>query len=330
MFKKRNSKILLGVFVALLAFFVISKMAEKKKGNRSFKSILVEFDSTEVDYIEIIPKAKDQTVILENKDGWKLQYNDALVSADEAAIYDIFTNLADLKPKRIAATKKDKWTEFEVTDSLATRVILKSDGDIVADVYIGKFGYKQAPGGQYQRQQSPQFFTHVRMADEEEVYVVEKFLTMTFNKELKAFRNKTVIESENENWTKLTYNYPDSSFYLMKQNDKWMMSGVIADSIEVEAYIKNISKLSNSEFVDEITKDQLGNEIFSVTIEGNNFSPIKVNAYPADSIHGYYVTSSMNPDAIFSGNNKQLAETVFAGPSRFEIVEEKVSIDVSK
>jgi uncharacterized protein DUF4340 len=331
MFKKLNFKILAGVFVLLLGFVIINNLVEKKKGDRTFKSYIVEFDSAKVDYIHIIPKSKEGEIVLKKEDDWKLLYKDKLVSADKAAIYDIFTQLADLKPSRIAATKKEKWEEYELNDSLSTKVTLKEDGDVVAELYIGKFDYKQQPqgGNPYQRQ-NPQFFTFVRSGDDNTVYVVEQFLSMTFNRELNAFRNKVVVDSKNEDWTKLTFNYPaDSSFYLMKQNNQWMMDGVVVDSVKIENYFNSLSRKTNASFV-EMDKAALSNPIFSMTIEGNNLASIQLQAYSADSTHQYYVTSSQNPDAVFSGANLNLAQDVFAGPSRFEYKEEQVEIDITE
>jgi len=330
MSNKKNIRILAGVFIVLLAIVVINKLIESKKGDRTFKSYIVNIDTAKVDYIQITPKAKDSEIILKKENGWKLLFEDRLVSADQAAIYDMFTQLVDLKPTRIAATKKEKWAEYEVTDSLATRVQLKSKGKVLADLYIGKFDYKQQPQAMnpYQRQ-NPEFYTFLRNGDEKEVYVVKQFLGMTFNREMNAFRNKTVVNSDGKNWTKLSFNYPaDSSFHLMKQNGSWMISGMMVDSIKVENYINNLRRKTSSNFIDDVNKNQLTNPVFTVSIEGDNTKQILLQAYAADSTNQYYVTSSSNPDAVFSGAKANLVKDIFAGQSRFKLEEEQVEVGI--
>jgi hypothetical protein len=106
MFKNRKLTIIAGVFVVLLALVVINKLVENKKGDRTFKSYIVNVDTAKVDYIQITPKSKEGEVILKKVNGWKVLDEDRLLSADEAAITDMLTQLVNLKPSRIAATKK--------------------------------------------------------------------------------------------------------------------------------------------------------------------------------------------------------------------------------
>lgn len=334
MSNKKNIKILGIVFVVLLAIVFINKYVENKKGDRSFKSYIVEIDTTKIDYIQITPKMKNGEVILKKENGWKVLLEERLLSADIFTINEMMQQLVNLKPSRVAATKEEKWADFEVTDSLATRVILKSKGDVVADIYVGKFDYKQqgqGPGMNPYQQQNPQFFTYIRNANEKEVYVVKEFLSMTFNREPSAFRNKTVTNSEYANWTKLSFTYPaDSSYHLMKKNGSWMIAGLMVDSIKVKTYIDNIRNKISSNFVDDIDKNQLTNPIFSLSIEGDNTAQINLNAYIADSTNQYYVTSSLNPDAVFSGAKASLAKDIFAPKSRFELEQEQIEVDVNE
>jgi uncharacterized protein DUF4340 len=215
----------------------------------------------------------------------------------------------------------------------SSRVVLKSNGDVVADLMIGKFDFKQQPQqamNPYQQQQRPDISTFVRNAEEKEVYVVKEFLSMTFNRDKNSFRNKTVVKSDGNNWSKLSFNYPaDSSFHLMKQNGSWMISGMMVDSIKVENYILSLKNKTSSYFVDNIDKKQLTNPVFTVSIEGDNTPQILLNAYPADTTNQFYVTSSMNADAIFSGAQANLFQDIFAGQKRFELEEEQIKIGVT-
>jgi hypothetical protein len=56
----------------------------------------------------------------------------------------------------------------------------------------------------------------------------------------------------------------------------------------------------------------------SVTIEGNNFQPIEIKAFPvADTNLNYLVVSSRNPDAVFNGKKGKLFTKVMVGQAAF-------------
>ena len=247
-----------------------------------------------------------------------VKLNESFVSADDAIVFDIFNQIIDLKPTRVAATKKERWSEYELEDTTATKVEIQQNGKIVSTLYLGKFDYKQSPQtNQYQRQPRPQFYTYVRINKDDIVYVVEKFLGMTFNRDVNTFRNKTIINSHSENWTKISFKYPaDSSFHLIKQNDNWMINGIMADSVAVQNYFSGNSKLSNSVFTD-INTVNLGNALYSVTIEGNNMSPIIIEGFLNPLDNNIIIHSNLNSDAYFNDENKSLFEKVFASPFQF-------------
>ena len=57
MFRKINNKILVTVFVVLLAIVVVVELMDSRKGNRTFKNDLVDVSADNVTSIEIYPKA---------------------------------------------------------------------------------------------------------------------------------------------------------------------------------------------------------------------------------------------------------------------------------
>jgi hypothetical protein len=275
-------------------------------------------DTALVTAIEITPKGNDKAnVSLVKENGtWSVQSEGKSFSADQTIANSLLAELQRMKPERKAATNKDSWGKFEVTDSTATIVKVKAGKKEELDIYLGKFSYIQPKNPMPQQQQyggMPQgtMLTYVRRGDEEEVYSVEGFLTMTFNREVNDFRNKTVIKSNRFDWDRLSFTYPDSSFSLYKENEKWMIDGLMADSLSVVEYLKGISSINSSAFVDDI---QPSNSIYSLKIEGANFAaPIIINASPADSIHQFLITSSQNKDVYFSGSDAELAGKIFVG-----------------
>jgi hypothetical protein len=54
-----------------------------------------------------------------------------------------------------------------------------------------------------------------------------------------------------------------------------------------------------------------------VKIEGNNIIPVEISAFPADSVNKYVITSTLVPDAKYSGSKSGLFERVFVNSSEF-------------
>jgi len=321
MYKKLNIKSLIIIFAILLILVIIIFYMDSRKGERTFRSNIVDIDTSKVTSIIIYPKSyRDEPVKIQRKGYlWKIKSQQKLLNADENIVNNILKTLTELKPKRVAATDKSKWKEFEVTDSLATRIQLITGKKTEADIYFGKFSYQQ-PKDQmaYYYNQRGTITTYVRIANDKIVYVVEGYLGMTLNRELNDFRNKAILRSNKSDWTRLSFTYPaDSSFYLVKEGGKWLVSGLMADSGSVADYFNSISWLTSSDFVDD-QKPLYGEPDFTLKIEGDNFvKPIQVYAFKADTINRYLITSSLNEGAFFSGAKSKLTEKIFVGKNKF-------------
>ena len=299
MFRKINSKLLYIVFAVLLALVVLVELLDSRKGNRTFKSDLVEVVPEEVTSIEIYPKAANGNLIkiFRENDNWKVESEGKKYNADQATAGRMITELNSLKPKSVAATKKENWGKFEVTDSLGTHVKLLKGSDVAADLVIGKFSYSE-----------PRNMTsYVRLADDNKVYGVDGMLGMSFNRNINSFRDRTVIKSNKNDWTKLTFSYPaDSSFVLEKRGEKWMIGEMETDSASVAQYFTKIANLTDGSFAEQ-------KPVFApthrLTIEGNNMmQKVEVVGYYSDP-ENFVLESNQNHDTWF--NSKTSAEKVF-------------------
>lgn len=299
MFRKINNKLLISVFVVLLALVVIVELMDFRKGNRTFKSDLVEVNAEDVTSIELYPKAVAGKLIrlFRENDVWKVESDGKIYNADAQGASRMIMELNGVKPKSVAATSKERWSQFEVTDSLGTRVKLLSGNNVLADIVIGKFSFAQ-----------PNTMTsYVRLTDDKEVYGVDGMLAMTFNRNLNSFRDKTVIKSNKTDWTKLSFSYPaDSSFVLEKKDNKWMIGDMMADSAKVAQYFTRIANLTDGSFANE--KPMIA-PTHRLTIEGNNMMPkVEITGYYSDP-DNFVLESNQNPDTWI--NSKTTAEKVF-------------------
>ena len=76
------------------------------------------------------------------------------------------------------------WSAFnEILDALELKSPLV-EGSILGDIYIGSFSYNQTT-------RKPK--TYVRLNKEKDVFAVEGYLSMTFNRDLNGLRNKSIF-----------------------------------------------------------------------------------------------------------------------------------------
>ena len=307
MFRKINFKILTTIFVVLLIVVVFIEIIDSRKGNRTFKSDLVEVVADEVTSIELYPKVTDGSLIklFKENEEWKVESEGSKYNADQSSANRMIAELNTMKPKSVAASNKDRWEQFEVTDSLGTRVKLFKGTDLLANVIIGKFSFSQ-----------PRNMTsYVRLNGEKEVYGVDGMLGMSFNRNLDAFRDQTVINSNKTDWKRLSFIYPaDSSFVLERMGDQWMTDGIKADSASVVQYFNKISNLTESNFAKNKPAIPSTHRLI---IEGNNMmQKIEIAGYLLDE-GTCILETNQNPGTYF--NSKTSAETLFISSSTLDL-----------
>jgi len=305
MFRKVNIKLLVIIFVVLLAGVVLVQIVDSKKGNRTFKSDLVEVVAEDVTAIELYPKATGGMLIklVKENDEWKVESEGETFNADQSTAGRLVSELNNMKPKSVAATNKERWEQFEVTDSLGTRVKLFNGSNLLADVVIGKFSFSQ-----------PRKMTsYVRLAEDKEVYGVDGMLGMSFNRNLDSFRDRTVINSNKNDWTKLTFDYPaDSSFVLEKLGEKWMIGEMETDSASVVQYFNSIANLTEGSFASEIP---VSSPTHRLTIEGNNMmQKVEISGF-FENDEQFILESNLNPGTFFS--NAETSRKIFVSIMEF-------------
>ena len=303
MYRKLNIKILAIIFSILMIVVVLTEMADSRKGGRTFREELVDVSPDEVTSLEISPKVEGNKVIklLKENDSWFVESGDKRYRADPSLPSAMINELNSMKPESVVATGDERRVQYEVTDSLGTRVKLFSGNNLLADLIIGKFSFSQ-----------PQKMTsYIRLEGDKVIYGVDGMLGMSFNRNVDSFRDRTVIKSNSSDWSRLVYKYPaDSSFTLEKAAEGWTVNGQPADSASVAEYFNAIRNLSDSRFAENKTGMSVTH---SLLIEGNNdMEKVEINGYyQEDGV--FMVESSQNRGNIFE--SKELAEKIFISSS---------------
>lgn len=314
MMKKGKMRKQLTLLIILIVVVTVVIIVDSQKENRTFKRDFIEIDSTAITSVVIYPKSLkgEYFTLKRTANTWKVEKNGTVFNADDVEAENIISQLTSMKAKRVVGKSKAKKTEYEVTDSAATKIKVKEDDETTLDLYIGKFTYKQPAQQNYYQQQNIQITSYVRLANEDEIYAVDGLISMMFNRDLSAFRNKNIVNSNTYNWKRVSFNYPgDSSFVLIKQDDKWTINGMQTDSATVTSYINSLSNTTSDTFYDQKASTELA--LYTLKIEGNEMEPIEVKAFPATDKNGFLIQSTQNKGTLYSDSDSTLVNKLFSG-----------------
>jgi hypothetical protein len=314
MFKKFSSGVLIIILAVLMIAYLIVRYS--RTDDRTFKDKILTFDETAITQILVKdPKSGQESVDLRlSGDKWIVKKGGRDYTADSNVVKNILKQLSDLSTKRYAGKGNDAWVKYELTDSVASLVSLKAADKTVAEIYIGKFSYSM-PKDQQQQMQSRQqqrgdMTTYVRLAGEKDVYAVDGYLKMGVSGNTDAYRYRNLSGINPEDITRITVNQPGERKVIENQDGRWLLNGSPADSASMAKYRSTIARLNGSKFADQ--------EVFqsspshSLTIEGNNFTPVEIQAYPvADTNMAYIITSTANPGSTFNGKEGGLFKKIW-------------------
>jgi hypothetical protein len=314
MFKKFKSWTLMIILAVLMIIYLVVRYTGSNE--RTFKEKVLSFDPVSITEIIIKdPKSKEGGLLdLKFSGGnWIVSNGSKEYSADSNVVKNILKQLSDLPTKRYAGKGRDIWKKYQVTDSSATLVTLKTPNQTVAEIYIGKFEYNQPKDQQLQlqgRQQRGDMTSYVRLADDKDVYAVEGFLKMGLSNNIASYRIRSLVGVNQADITRITSEEPGKTKVLEKVEGKWQLNGMPADSATTLKLRSTLARMTGSKFVDQDVATS--NPEYTLKLEGNNFSPIEIDAYPvADTNVAYIITSTANPGAYFNGKEAGLFKRIW-------------------
>lgn len=186
--KKINNKILVIGLVVLVGIFVLARVFRAPKLESNVRKELVYLDREKITEVRITGRDSSIQLVKEN-DRWNAVSGQNNYEADSGAVARMLQTIQLIEATRMATRKQDKWAGFKV-DSTGTSVSVYYGDDKEADFMVGGLAFNQSPGGNSQIGQGMSPYTYVRLADEDEVYIVDGFLGGMLTPSLTAWRKK--------------------------------------------------------------------------------------------------------------------------------------------
>lgn len=303
-----KNKTLLLIFLTLLVGFLASQFAFEKK-KRTFKTELIQLDTSAITSILLYPKSDNQEEILlkKEKEFWVISKGNVTNKANQAAVTSILRNLSLIKTKRVASKSQDKWADYEVDAINGSRVKAYGGDKLLEDFIVGRFNFNQ---------QTRQGISYVRLEGGDEVYAVDGFLSMTMSQGFEAYRNKEILTVNKSDLTQISINTIGITTLLQKSEAGWAQDGGPVDSTTLFNYLDGLQQITGSVFADDF-EDYQSNELLYKTLllEGNNIStPLVIKAYK-DTTRStpFIIQSSLNPNNYFQSEENGIFEQLFGG-----------------
>ena len=311
MSKANNTRNLLVVFLVLILAFAGIKFFGKRSTKGNFPSRIVELDTSGIDKIVMNPKVEQGGSIefFLKGDSWRIKKGEIEIPAAEGMVDEMLSQLNSLKPKRLATKNPDSWKEYEVTDSLGSRIRIYKGDEKQADLVVGRISYKQAPPQYGAPQQRPNIIgtSYIRHKDEDEVYTVEGFLSITFNRDFNSYRDQRFLSFTTDSVNQIEFIYPlDTGFILSKSDSIWNINGQEADQGSVKEFLSKNAQKGLKEFNDEF--DPSSSPDLRMIISQNGKTPLTIQGY-RNGDGSWVLNSSLNPEGFFNTSEDEKRNT---------------------
>jgi hypothetical protein len=314
-----DNKKLLFILAGLLLVLLFTLIIKIPKQKSTIKDKLVDIDTAEVYRIAVIPRVSTGAPFefVKGNGKWNARQGNIVAKPEKNAVDNVFSAILGIKPQSLAAVDKSKWNEYDLTDSLATRIkFLNKKDKVLADIMIGKFTFKQVNNPYMSGGNNVEGTTFVRLSDDMKIYAVEGFLALSFSGRFSDWRDKSFIRCKKEDILKIAFTIPgDSSYVLMKKDSGWFIGEQQADSTAVSDYLNGISYMNGEEFEDGYKSAAYPD--YTVSVEGNKLLNVIVKCYKAGGEDKYILNSSLNPEVYYSSTRNKIFEQLFKPESYF-------------
>jgi hypothetical protein len=274
--KKASSPVVLLivlVLLILLAVLVLQKPGEVSKSTAGGDFFLT-VDSAQVDRIVIAAKG---TVIELEKKGidWFVQ-RPIVYRANNANVSDLLHQLKNMRVKSIVSNNPEKQSMFQVDTLNGTGVTIYQQGREAASFLVGK------PANDYTN-------TYLRKTHSNDVAAVSGVLTTVVNRELKEWRDKTILTTPRETIVSVRYQYEKESFTIEKKDTLWMVDKDRADDGAINTLLTSLSKIEADGFLDSLTTQTMK------PVAVISFAGAEVRFYKSKDGTQYHVQTSASP-----------------------------------
>jgi hypothetical protein len=224
------------------------------------KLSLSEEDVKKLDKVELTRPAEgdggaQETIVLVKKGDEAWDVEKPVPSKGNASnVKSMLDDLKKIEAKELIDSSKDSYAKYKLTDQKALHAVFYAGKDVKFDAYFGEDGSR----GQM-----------TRVAGKDGVYAVKGYSSYSFNRDAKAWRDKTILTFEEKDVNKASLDNENGSFTFEKAGEDWKVNYsktkggqgtpvADLDKTKVESFIRAFKSLSAADFGDGKKPEDLG------------------------------------------------------------------------
>jgi len=295
-----NNKWLGLILIFLIGIFIGSKLL-KKNNDRSFESDFIQVDTAQLDKIIVHPKDVSGTEFSLTKidDEWNVSQGEINTLAMGSKVNALMSTIAGIKATRVVAKSPDKWGTYDVDEEKGQRIELFENGKKTDEIILGRFDFNQ---------QTRSAKSYIRHLDDDNVYVVDGFLSMTLGQAYDAYRNKIILNATAKNINSIDMTYGIDKIQLRKENYWVSASNQVVDSLVMDEYINTIANINGKNIIDN---PQLSDQpAATLKVGQSNGQTTTISAFIGAETD-FVLNSSSNPNTYFSSDSTGVYARIF-------------------
>lgn len=269
---RKSTWVLAAILVLLAGVTYVVMQRPGESSSTGSDKVLVEFDSSAVDRIEV--HSASGAVTLEKIGGeWTLTAP-LRFRADPAGVGSALGSARRILLSSLVSTNPQKQSLFQV-DSSGTLVRLSDRGAEKAVFRVGKMGPSYTE-------------TYVRREGSDDVYLATGMIGPTFARRPNDWRDKTILKADQNSITAVTFRYGDTLFTLAFRDSAWSIGDQKADQQSVTGFLGALANLQADDFIDS-TVATMPNLTVQIEVAGTQ---LRLYA-PRDGEKTYIQTSAL-------------------------------------
>ena len=234
----RSTIILIAVLFVLggITYFLIPSDKERES---SYNPGQISFSIDSASVVKIELRRPSQSITMENVGGKWTITSPLHYPADPALVQQLISGVVRFKPGSLISSNPEKQRIFQV-DSAGTRLAMTDRSGKTVTLILGKIGPSYSE-------------VYFRLPESKDVYLGEGIESWTITREVKDWRDKTILAIPSESIKGLTFIAGSKEYAVERDSSGWKMNGQTVESGTVTSSVNSIAGLRADDFADTMS-----------------------------------------------------------------------------
>lgn len=280
----KNTKLLLAVFVVLLAVYFLFFRSKDRISSEKIDAKLFVADSSKIDKIEFVKTGEKFTI--EKVNGSWVVTSPINYPADTNAIVPILGNLKNFKIEGIASDKTEKFSTY-LDSANHTVITVYQEGKNLGTFEIGKMAVSAEN-------------SYIKKPDDNKILIASGLNSANFTKSMNDFRSKFIMSIQYAGIKSIKFQSIDSvkADYEVVQDslNHWVIGKDSVAHTYMDGFLNMLTNMSTESFKDT-TMTTFPPPTWTITISGQ--MPVTVNFYKEKTDPVFYIMQVSGKTQLF-------------------------------